>query len=309
MKSLSITIVVTALIAFSLGYYVRGAIDNSPNNSNNPLESTVREHTESRAPQEQTMVRADPIDEHASRTESLDRAEVFTTTRTSPRAPRVKRVRDRLGDFFVINGIGSERAEQIIQDLVDADHYIVEKQNTMYDRHTAEKAELIAQGEIVGISLTAGESEELSAEQERLHRQVFGEFYEAHEEFRRSHVQRLVVGSFSSNLPEPLDYTTRETMVQIMYEENSRFLSDLESESAESGEHVASSAQGWEADKDKHQKHLVAKRAFYDRVMNRTAAYLTASQSEKLKSLLDSDFRRHELLIEMSDVEETLRSN
>ncbi len=308
MKSLSITIVVTALIAFSLGYFARGTIEDTPNKSNNSVESTVRTHTESPAPQEQTMVRADPIDGHAPRIESLDRAEVFTTTRTSPRAPRVKRVRDRLGDFFVINGIGSERAEQIIQDLVDADHHIVEKQNAMYDRHTAEKAELIAQGGLVGISLTAGESEELKAEQERLHRQVFGEFYEAHEEYRRSHVQRLIIGSYSSGLPEPLDYTTRETMIQIMYEENSRFVSELEGESTGSGERIASTAPRWESEKDKHQKHLVAKRAFYDRVMNRTAPYLTVSQAEQFKSLLDNDFRRHELMIEMADVEETLRS-
>ncbi len=249
------------------------------------------------------MVRADPNDGNAPRTASLDHREVFITTRSSPRAPRVRRKRDRLGDFFVINGIGSERAEQIIQDLVDADHYIVQKQNAMYDRHTAEKAELIAQGGVVGISLTAGESVELKAEQEMLYRQIFGEYYEAHEEYRRSHVQRLVVGSFSSNLPEPLDYTTRETMVQIMYEENSRFVSELESESAESGERVASAAQGWEGEKDKHQKHLVAKRAFYDRVMDRTTAYLTASQSEQFKRLFDNDVRRFELSVEMAELE------
>jgi len=254
------------------------------------------------------MVRADPTDGYARSTESLDRAEVFTTTRTSPRAPSVKRVRDRLRDFFVINGIGSERAEQIIQDLVDADHYIVEKQNAMYDRHTAEKAELIAQGGLVEISLTAEESEELKAEQERRHRQVFGEFYEAHEKYRRSHVQRLVIGSYSSGLPEPLDYTTRETMIQIMYEEKFRFVSELESDSTGSGERIASTATRREGEKDRHQEHLIAKRAFYDRVMNRTAPYLTVSQAEQFKSLLDSDFRRLELMIEMADVEETLRS-
>jgi len=42
--------------------------------------------------------------------------------------------------------------------------------------------------------------------------------------------------------------------------------------------------------------------------MNRTAPYLTVSQAEQFKSLLDSDFRRLELMIEMADVEETLRS-
>ena len=56
--------------------------------------------------------------------------------------------------------------------------------------------------------------------------------------------------------------------------------------------------------KDKYHKHLVAKRAFYDRVMDRTTTYLTASQSEQFKKLLDNDIRRLELLIELEDVEE-----
>ncbi len=69
-----------------------------------------------------------------------------------------------------------------------------------------------------------------------------------------------------------MDYTTRETMVQIMYEENSRFVSELASESAGPGVPVTSTPQRWEAEKDKYHKHLVAKRAFYDRVTNRTTA-------------------------------------
>lgn len=304
MKNLSITVAVTAMIAFSLGYFARGALELTPNDSKDSEKLTVREHTESPATQAQTIARAEPADVNASFADSLDYEAVITSTRSSPRAPYIERKRDRLGDFFVINGIGSERAEQIIQGLVDADHYIVQKQNAMIDRHTAEKAELIAQGGVVGISATAEEKAELKAEQETLYRQIFGEYYEAHEEYRRSHVQRLVVGSFSSNLPEPLDYTTRETMVQIMYEENSRFVSELESESAGSGVRVTSTPQGWEAEKDKYHKHLVAKRAFYDRVMDRTTAYLTASQSEQFKRLLDDDIRRFELLIELGDVEE-----
>ncbi len=92
-------------------------------------------------------------------------------------------------------------------------------------------------------------------------------------------------------------------MVQIMYEENSRFVSELESESAGSGIRVTSTPQGWEAEKERYHKHLVAKRAFYDRVMDRTRAYLTASQSEQFKRLLDNDLRRFELLIELTDID------
>ncbi|RLC55221.1 MAG: hypothetical protein DRI30_07940 [Chloroflexi bacterium] len=208
------------------------------------------------------------------------------------------------GDFFLLNDIGSERAEQIIQGLVDADLYIARKRKAMSDRHVADKAEPIAEEDLDRITLTAEEKVELDTEKETLYRQILDEYHEAYESFRRPHVQRLVVGSFSSNLPEPLEYTTRETMVQIMYEENSRFVSELDSESAGSGKRVTSTPQGWEAKKTRYHKHIGAKRVFYDRVMDRTRAYLTASQAEQFKRFLDNDLRRFELLIELTDIDE-----
>jgi len=93
-------------------------------------------------------------------------------------------------------------------------------------------------------------------------------------------------------------------MVQIMYEENSRFVSELDSESAGSGKRVTSTPQGWEAKKTRYHKHIGAKRVFYDRVMDRTRAYLTASQAEQFKRFLDNDLRRFELLIELTDIDE-----
>ncbi len=92
--------------------------------------------------------------------------------------------------------------------------------------------------------------------------------------------------------------------MQIMYEENSKFVSELDRESFGSGVRETSTPQEWEAEKDKYLKHHVAKRAFYDRVMDRTTPYLTASQSDQFKRLLDNDLRRFELLLELDDVAE-----
>jgi len=303
MKNLSITVAVTALIAFSLGYIARGAVDRTPNISKVPEELTAREHTESPTTQAQTIVSSEQNDADAPFTTNLNHETVIPNVRSSSREFYMKK---RLGDgdFFLINTIGSERAEQIIQGLVDADQYIAQKRKAMIDRHVAEKAEPIVEEDVDKITLTAEENVELYTEKETLYRQVLDEYYEAYDSFRRPHVQRLVVGSFSSNLPEPLEYTTRETMVQIMYEENSRFVSELESESAESSIRVTSTPQGWEAEKERYHKHIVAKRAFYDRVMDRTRAYLTASQSEQFKRLLDNDLRRFELLIELTNIDE-----
>ncbi len=208
------------------------------------------------------------------------------------------------GDFFLLNDIGSERAEQIIQGLVDADLYIARKRKAMSDRHVADKAEPLAEEDLDRIILTAEEKVELDTEKDALYRQILDEYYESYESFLRPGVQRLVVGSFSSNLAEPLGYTTRETMVQIMYEENARFVAELEGESAMPGVPVTNTPQGWAAEKEKYDKHLVVKRAFYNRVMDRTAAYLTASQAEQFKRLLNNDLRRFELLIELTEIDE-----
>jgi hypothetical protein len=285
MKNLSIVVAVTALIAFSLGYFARGPVEGTPNISKDTKKLPVREHTEIPVAQAQTIVCADPRDANAPFTASVDHEAFITSTNSTPRELYAKNKSNRLGDFFLINGIGAYRAEQIIQDLVDADHYLAQKGNAMLDHHTAEKAELIARGDVVEITHTTEEKAEIEAEREKLYRQVFGEFYEAYEIYRRSYPQRRVVGTFSSSLPEPLEYTAKEYMVQIMYEEHSHFVSELESQSLGSDE------------------RLPQMRSFNDRVLDRTRAYLTPSQFEQFKRLLDDEVRRVELLIKMAELD------
>lgn len=301
MKNLSITVAVVALIAFSLGYFARGLVERTPNISNDADKLAVREYAES--PEAQTIVRTDPNDANAPFTAVLDQEAVITTTRSRPRAGYVKSQRDRLGDFFLINGIGADRAEQIVQGLIDADHVTGQKGNALLDRRSVENSELIARGGRLGISLTAQEKAELWEEREALYRQVFGEYYEAHEEYNRSYPQRRRVGTFSSRLQEPLEYAAKETVVRIMYEENSSLESELKRKSAESSGDPASIPKGWETDKENYQERLIAMRSFNDRVMDRSSGYLSPSQLEQFKSLLDGDVRSFELLIEYADVE------
>ena len=303
MKNLIITMAVTALVAFSLGYFVRGAVERTPDILSITEELASREHSEVPKTQAQIVVGSEQNDADAPFATNLNQEPEIPNVRSNSRAFFMKK---RLGDgdFFLLNDIGSERAEQIVQGLVDADLYIERKRKAMSDRHVADSAEPIAEEDLDRIILTAEEKVELDTEKDALYRQVLDEYYEAYERFLRPHVQRLVVGSFSSKLPEPLDYTTRETMVQIMYEENARFLAELKSESAMPGVPVTTTPQEWAAEKEKYDKHIVVKRAFYDRVMDRTTAYLTASQAEQFKRLLDNDLRRFELLIELTEIDE-----
>lgn len=190
MKNFSIAIALTALIAFSLGYFARGVVASIPTNDENSQEATVLGHGVGLATAAPVVLRDDPTDVNAPISTNPDNNAVHTSISSSPRESYLKVKRDRLQDFFLINGIGSERAEQIIQNLVDADHYISEKGNAMIHRRAAESSELIAQGNTVAISATADEKAAINAEKETVYRQIIGEFYEAHENYRLSY-QRI----------------------------------------------------------------------------------------------------------------------
>jgi hypothetical protein len=302
MKNLSIAVVVTALIAFSLGYYTRGALERAPNILKDTEQFTVLENSKVRAPQ--SIVRAEPNDESVQIAAGFGHEAISSTIDAARRESRARLKRERLEDFFLINGIGADRAEQIVQDLIEADYYLEQIQQTMLDRRTAEKAELIARGDEVVISLTPEERAAFEAESEAQYRRVFGEFYEAYEIYDQSSVQRLTVKSLASSLAEPLDYVAKETLVQIMQEEQSQLEARLESESAGSGAHPTSTLQGWEAEKEGYYKRIVELRYYNERVLTRTRPYLTASQVEQLERLLENEVRQFELLIELEDLDQ-----
>ena len=300
MKKLSVAVVSIALIAFSLGYMVGGTVDRASNASedlpqpNDPPQLTGPEQAESSEAKAHSRAGIDPRVADSPVTPSLDRKATLESTSSTPREVYAANKRRRLGDFFVINGVGTDRAQQIIQELIDADHYIVQKQNAMVDRHMAENADLIAQGIEVGISLTEEEKAELRADQERLYREIFGEYYEAHEEYDRSYPQRRVVRTFSSTLSEPLEYAAGEALVQIMYEENAERKSAL----------LNAMAGLPEGDKtNMYSEQILATRSFNERVLGRARAYLTTSQFEQFKKLLDDDVRRSELIFELAEVD------
>lgn len=306
MKNSPVIVAVVAIAAFSLGYYWRGSDEGPADVPVDTEEPAVREYPElSEAMQ---PIQSQPVSSDASSplVAESDRETVMTSTRSSPRLVYVENKRRRLEEFFEINGIDSERAEQIIQDLVDADHYIVQVQNAMYDRHTAEEADSIAHGDQVTINLTPEERAELRSEQEELYQEIFGEYYEAHNAYQRTYPQRQVVGALASRLDEPLSYSARETMVQILYEERSRLESQLANSTEQSGDQTASASSNWDAERTQYSARLSAMSSYNQRILDRSRSYLTASQYEQFEALLDNEVRRFELLLELADVEEGL---
>jgi len=301
MKNISVAVAVTALIAFSLGYFARGAVERTVRPSTNAEKSLAREHTESPATQAQTIVGAEQNDAKAPLIASADKAVVVKGDRSSS---RIQYMKIRLGDFFLINNIGPEREEQIIQGLIDADHYLALKRKSMIDRQLADRAEPIAQEDIDKASLTSEENAELERERESLYRQITDEHYGAFQEYNRTSRQREAVGAFSSSLQEPMEHAAKESLVQIMYEESSKLESELKSKSTESGAHLTSTPQGWEALEKRSRERRLGMTSYNERVLDRAKTYLTPLQFEQLKRRLDNDLRRFELLIELAAIDE-----
>jgi len=302
MKKLSIAMALTALIAFSLGYFTRGALEGAPNTPKETEQLTVIEDAMVSEPQ--SGVRAEPKEENIKITPSSDHEAIRETIDAANRESSAKRIRDRLADFFVINGIGPDRAEEIVRGLIDSRNYLRQIQQTMFDHRTAEKAEQIARGDEVVISLTPEERTAFEAASQAQYRKVFGEFYEAYELYEQSSVQRLTVRSLASSLAEPLDYVAKETLVQIMYEEQSRLNATLESESAGSGARPTSRPQGWEVEKERYYRRVDELRLYNERVLNRSRPYLMASQFEQLERLLENEVRKFELLVELENLDQ-----
>ncbi len=301
MKSLFTTVAVTALIAFSLGYITRGAFERDSSPSKEREELSVREHPESAESRAQLDESSNQNDVGASGVTGSNQEVIIASQRSKSRE-HYKRT--QLGDFFLINDIGPEREQQIIQGLIDADVYLELKRKEMIDRHLAAGTEPLTQERIDTIRLTAEENSQLYAEEESLYRQVIDEYYEAFLEYDRTRLQRETVRSLSSSLQEPLEPVAREQLVQIMYAERTRLESELASVSAGSDAHLANSSQGWEAEKEKYHERLLGMRSYNARVLDRARTYLTPAQFDQLKRRLENEARRFELLIELTDIDE-----
>ena len=302
MKKFAAAIIATSTIAFCIGYLFRASLDRSPTDLETRTQLTTSRDS---AVPETTTASSTVQDDGSLPTASppdLDatRGVLEVTNRKS--RERIKR--GRMVDFFAINGIGAQRAEEIIQGLVEADFRLNQKQQALFDQHTAAKADQIARGEVVGISLTPEESAAFNAERSSEYRQVLGEYYEAYESYDRSYIQRRVVNDLSSNFAEPLDYTAKESLIQIMHEEQSRLDSAVYDRLAGPDGQPMSESLEWAAERERYYVRIDAMRTYNERVLSRVKPYLTAEHIDHLQALLDKEIRRIELLIELEDLNE-----
>lgn len=297
LKSKLVFLAAAVSAAFTLGFLVRGEFHKPSGDLEYRQQEVATEPAEMIQQSDSRAIRAEEADPKVETSTTSDSTQkVLTSTSRTPREIYAANKRKRLADFFVINGIGAQRANQIIEDLIDADHYIVQKQNVMIENRIAENAEQIAQGVEVNLGLSKEEAEGLASEEDMLYRGVFGEYYDAYKTYESSFNQRLVVRTFSSELAEPLEYAAGEALVEIMYEENAPLKSRLLTAIAEFGE--SDKAQMFDV-------QLEAKRSYNRRVLSRSRAYLSPTQFERLKDLLEEDIRRIELYQELAEIEST----
>ena len=302
MKKFAAAIIVTSTIAFCAGYLFRGSLDRAPTDLETRTQlATSQDSLALEATAASSAVQDDGSLPTALRPDPDATRGVLEVTNRKSRE-RVKR--GRLFDFFAINGIGEQRAEEIIQSLVEADFRLNQKQQALFDQHTAAKADQIARGEVVGISLTPEQSAAFDVERSSEYRQVLGEYYEAYESYERSYIQRRVVNDLSSNFAEPLDFTAKEILIQIMHEEQSRLDSAVYDRLAGPDGQPKSESLEWAAARDRYYVRIDEMRAYNERVISRVKPYLSAEHLEHLQTLLGKEIRKIELLIELEDLNE-----
>lgn len=300
MKNLAAAIVVTAVLAFCIGYLYRGSLDRSPKAFEARTQITTPQ--DSHGLETTTATRAEQDDRSAPIALGSGPDATTEVMEVTNRKSRERIKRDRLADFFAINGIGEQRAEEIVQGLVEADYRLNQEQQALFDQHSAAKAEQIARGEVVEITLTPEERAAFDAERSSEYREVIGEYYEAYENYEKSYIQRRVVTDLSSNFAEPLDYTAKETLIRIMHEEQSRLETDADDRLAGPDGQPKSESLEWAATKDRYYARIDEMRNYNERVISRAKPYLSAEHLEQLQTLLDNEIRRIELMIELEDL-------
>ena len=302
MKKLVAAIVVTGALAFYIGYMFRGSLDRPPTDPENGTQiATSQDSQGQKTPTATSTVQGDRSAPTASRPDPDATREVIEVTNRKTRE-RIKR--DRLADFFAINGIGEQRAEEIIKGLVEADYRLNREQQALFDQHTAAKAEEIAGGDVVEISLTPEERAAFDAERISEYREVLGEYYEAYENYEESYIQRRVINDLSSGFAVPLDYTAKETLIQIMREEQSRLEIAVYDRFATPDGQPSNVSQGWAAEKHRYYVRIGEMRTYNERVLNRAKPYISAEHLARLQTLLENEIRKIELLIELEDLDQ-----
>lgn len=300
MKNLAAAIVVTGALAFCIGYLFRGSLDRPPMDLD--TKTQIATSQDSRGSKTTTATSTEQVDRSAPAASRPDPDAIKEVVEVTNRKSRERIKRDRLTDFFAINGIGEQRAEEIVQGLVEADYRLNQEQQALFDRHRAAKSEEIARGEAVEISLTPEQRTAFDAWHSAEYREVLGEYYEAYESYERSYIQRRVVNDLSSSFADPLDYAAKETLIQIMHEEQSRLEPAVDNKLAAPDGQPSSVYQGWAAEKDRYYVRIGEMRAYNERVLGRAKPYVSAEQLEQLQTLLENEIRRIELLIELEDL-------
>lgn len=288
-------ILLTALVAFALGYFVRGFVAPEADDSDVRLDPAAES-------QSAVEVARQPAQTADANVESIvlsvpgTRFEVDVSNEEMENRRFFKQ--KQIGEFFVIRNIGEEEANQIRDGLIKVDLYIAAIRQSMIDRQISEAGEPLSQFEIDMLRPTDDESTILAAEKLELQRQVLDEHFEAHQDYERKHLQWQVVGSLSNSVEQPLDYATKENLVEIMHQEQS-------SMNLAMAPYLRIQSEDWETRKMVSERHIDEMRAYNERVLSRVRPYLTVEQFDLLRSRFGKDVRSFELLIENMDIEDS----
>lgn len=311
MKKLPIYLLLTAVLSFAMGFYLRGVVSSqSADSAWERAESTgealvPRSDADDLVSGDASAIMgtdsAQPIDiENGTRQQGSEAPIAQTPPPYSmnmyfndPEFRRLQHVQSTTGllsELFLILGIGPSQADEIVQSLVDLD---LRRQSDMGELGIQSVFNNPDASEVE--KRVAEESlERLRANWESDQRAVLGGYYDAYVEYIETYSQRLSVNTYSAALSEPLYTSTKDELLRIFIEESkppegraNRWMVARRDEK----EMVANM-----------QEHLDATRARNERIETRARPYLSEEQHQVLVESFNNEVERFEVMIKLGQL-------
>ncbi len=293
MRKTLLTITLTAVLAFSLGYYLRGAIAlnfTAPAEQRSAAEATAKKAVSDVA-NATSSVRS--VESEHVRSAQTGRAEATTSStlgsvENAPVEAAITANRDKqLAEFAQLMGLDLDWTRSIAEQL-DA---LNSKQK--------ERREATNIADVLNNPLaTDAEKKDAKNRSDLLQelymldqRQILGEHYESYREFNRTYPHRKIMNAVDAALPEPIYRATRDDLLQILDEEDrpaNVSLSNPQYGPIDNTDLVAYL-----------QAQIEAQTANNLRILARSQPYLTPEQHQALATALNEEVERNQVTIRL----------
>ncbi|MEN7341642.1 MAG: hypothetical protein AAAFM81_01820 [Pseudomonadota bacterium] len=302
MRNSYVVTIVTLMAGIAIGYLLRGFLQPAPT-APLPMTTSSTQTTPSPAAMTQSLSRSDI----AELTANADGGVSVGSDRTRPviantnlvgngqvNSEMFARLRQRavdteragLQDFFDLYGIPDERADAIV--------------NELSARRREIRQRVYAEQQAAGVTVFDGTLADDEIDQ--LEREVFGEYYDGYQEYKPKQYAHQAVSQFSSQLAQPLDFTVRTQISDIVYSARLR----QQANSAPPTSVTTNAGVGLTLEQMQYQQQQAQER--HDDILGQTERILTREQQQAFVDHLARQREMNELGMRMMELRNQQRN-